>query len=1247
MQARPNFEPPAGRSRQTLRLADSGLRQLFENSSEGIWVLDLKGLTVEVNQSMANMLGYSPDEMIGTSYHLFLHPDERSSADEVLRTRIEGDTGVREHRMLHRAGHTIWVSVTATLLHDQDNRPSNLVAMVTSIVARKRSDELLRTTIDRLHLLQEAAHIGTWGLELCDPPEFQWSPEMYLSSGFDPGRQPAYFEWLERIHAEDRDRVDSALRRSNNGGDFALTYRLRPDSGSLRWHESRGRVSPGVGGTVASAQGITLDVTHLKKAEEELRFTKDQMQTILEHASDALFIADREGRYVEVNPAGIALLGYAREELLDKSMTDVVPPEDLPRLGEAMIALADGRPMLGEWSLCRKDGARVSVEIHARRLPDGRFQGLVRDITERKRLEEVTMRMAAIVASSEDAIITKDLDGIITSWNKGAERIFGYQASEIVGQPIAILAVPGRTDEMPAILQKIGRGEPVEHFETVRRTKDGREIDISISVSPVRDRTGRIIGASKIARDITSRKAAEQRISELNRDLARRVRELEALLEVVPVGICVASDPECRETQANAAFTAMVGKGVRVFQGEVELLERDLPMQVAAREGRAVRDLELTFVAADGRTSTGLCYGTSLTDEAGRTRGAIGICLDITARKAAEAAVTESRDRLDLALRNIPLLLYTADRALRYTWMYRPYPLHDFSQILGRRDNEILPPGAAGLADLIAFKQRVLDTATPANAQISIDLGCGMQVFDMTAEPLRNATNQVVGISVAALDVTERVRSEQILRATEERQRLAVDAGKVGLWDWDIVADRVAWSERVYEFHGLKPGLSRTSDSFLDSIHPDDLEHAREVLRRCLEEGAPYELEFRTIRPTGEVRWLSTNARLFRDASGKPIRMVGATLDNTTQKLAAEALRSSEDRQWRAVEAGKVGLWEWDIIGDVVTWSDVVYDLHGLPKGSFGGKVADFSNIIHPLDRDRVTAAIDSALSGESDYRAEYRALRPDGETRWILTTGRVTRDASGRPIWMRGAAIDTTERRETEEALRRLNTELEEFAFVASHDLQEPLRMVNIYTQMLLRKHVDPSNAEAAEYASTIRLGVQRMEQLILDLLDYSRSIHDTSPPNVSADLNDALDHALSVLSGRIGETGAIVERGVLPVTAGDTAHLSQVFQNLLANALKYRDDTREPRITVSAERKGNEWIVSVTDNGVGFEQMYSEQIFGLFKRLHKDGYPGTGLGLAVCRRIVERFGGRIWAEGFPGRGAAFHFALPARISL
>ena len=243
----------------------------------------------------------------------------------------------------------------------------------------------------------------------------------------------------------------------------------------------------------------------------------------------------------------------------------------------------------------------------------------------------------------------------------------------------------------------------------------------------------------------------------------------------------------------------------------------------------------------------------------------------------------------------------------------------------------------------------------------------------------------------------------------------------------------------------------------------------------------------------------------------------------------------------------------------------------------------------------------------------------------------------------------DITERKRAEESLQRTaeqlarsNEELEQFAYVASHDLQEPLRVITGYVQLIERKYKGQLDADADQFIHYIVDGAARMQQLITDLLDYSRVGTRGKPLAADQPARRSLDRVLADLKGPIEESGAVVDAATrCRPSAATRSSWPSLFQNLIGNAIKFRSD-RPPEIHVSASRDGDHWTFSVRDNGIGIERQYWERIFVIFQRLHtRQKYPGTGIGLAICKRIVERHGGRIWLDSQPGQGTTFYFTL------
>jgi PAS domain S-box-containing protein len=278
----------------------------------------------------------------------------------------------------------------------------------------------------------------------------------------------------------------------------------------------------------------------------------------------------------------------------------------------------------------------------------------------------------------------------------------------------------------------------------------------------------------------------------------------------------------------------------------------------------------------------------------------------------------------------------------------------------------------------------------------------------------------------------------------------------------------------------------------------------------------------------------------------------------------------------------------------------------------------------------------------------ETQAYKRDGNKIWVSISSKLaTEDNKGTDICY-GIIQDITQRKIAEEALTRKttdlarsNADLEQFAHIASHDLQEPLRMVASFTELLARKYKGRLDGDADEFISIVVDGANRMKQLINDLLAFSR-IGTRANPFEPTDFNEAFNHALGNLAVIIKEHDAEVKAGRFPILMADGEQIVLLFQNLIANGVKFHGLVR-PQIKISSKHRNNEWTFSITDNGIGIDTRYFERIFGVFQRIHgKRDYPGTGMGLAICKKIVERHGGRIWVESEPGKGSTFSFTIP-----
>jgi PAS domain S-box-containing protein len=374
--------------------------------------------------------------------------------------------------------------------------------------------------------------------------------------------------------------------------------------------------------------------------------------------------------------------------------------------------------------------------------------------------------------------------------------------------------------------------------------------------------------------------------------------------------------------------------------------------------------------------------------------------------------------------------------------------------------------------------------------------------------------------------------------------------------------------------------------------------------------------------------------------------------DITERKKTEEALRESQERLELAMEGAELGMWDWNIQTGELIFNQRWAEMLGYSRDEIRPHIDSWENLLHPDDIDRVREVLNRHLEGlTQSYELEYRNKAKSGEWRWVLARGKVVqRDGDGRPLRATGTRLDITDRkraeellRERTEALERSNRDLEQFAYVAAHDLREPLVAVGAYLKLLERRCAASFDADAHKFLSRAIETTLRMDGVIQSLLAYAR-IGSDSLSLEPTDCEAVLKNALSNLHSAIKESGATVTSEALPTLMADASQILQLFQNLISNALKFRGD-KPLRIHVGCTRREGEFQFCVKDNGIGIEPPYFERIFRIFQRIQTDsGRPGTGIGLANCKKIVECHRGRMWVESEPGAGSTFFFTLPER---
>ncbi|NLF32808.1 MAG: PAS domain S-box protein [Planctomycetes bacterium] len=530
----------------------------------------------------------------------------------------------------------------------------------------------------------------------------------------------------------------------------------------------------------------------------------------------------------------------------------------------------------------------------------------------------------------------------------------------------------------------------------------------------------------------------------------------------------------------------------------------------------------------------------------------------------------------------------------------------------------------------------------------------------VTGEPLRIGEFRLLSEGFAAA-TDERRRAEEALRRREATLNAVLDALPVGVAIADMRGRLVRVNAATREIWGMMPETTSWEQygQFVGyRLETGERLEAEEwPMARALRHGETSAGQLIEIEPFGgaERRIILHNGAPVRDEAGAIIGGVVAMVDVTERMKTQQALRDSESFYRQTLESipGMVFTTRPDGYCDYQSqqWADYT----GVPASEHVG--AGWNDLLHGDDRARAMRAWIDAVEGRAPYDVDYRVRRHDGAYEWFKVRGRPIHDDEGRIVRWFGVAtnIDAMVRaeqalRDSEEKLkqvvdelRRSNEDLQQFAYVASHDLREPLRMVAGFTTLLKDRFADRLGGEGREFIDFAVDGATRMQQLLDGLLAYSRVSTRAEPP-APMPMREAFDAALANLWGVVRQTEGEVTAGELPTVRADRTQMVQLLQNLIANALKFRRDGAAPRVHVSAERHDGQWLLRVADNGIGIDPQHAERIFLVFNRLHPRGrYEGTGIGLAICKKIVERHGGRIWVESAAGEGATFCFTLPA----
>ena len=489
-------------------------------------------------------------------------------------------------------------------------------------------------------------------------------------------------------------------------------------------------------------------------------------------------------------------------------------------------------------------------------------------------------------------------------------------------------------------------------------------------------------------------------------------------------------------------------------------------------------------------------------------------------------------------------------------------------------------------------------------------------------------------------NVFQRRQSEKTLESTEQKFRQMAENIHEVFWMSSADLSEVLYISPAYQqiWGRTCESLYTNPQSFLEAIHPEDRERVIANLQQNIK--TEFDIEYRIIWQDGTVRWIWDRSVPIYNQVGEVYRRAGIAQDISDRKQAEQKIRF-QSRLLDAVEQAVIAT---DLEGNIIYWNHYAEVLYGWSAVEVMGRLV-VDVVPAPSTKEQAAKLMSRLQVGES-WSGEFLVQRRDGTTFPAMVFDSPIYNEQGSLIGIVGVSVDITERKRAEEELQRSNAELQQFAYVASHDLQEPLRMVSSYTQLLAECYQGQLDAQADKFIAFATEGATRMQQLLEDLLDYSR-VSRRPQPFEPINCTTILKDVLTDLAVTMQESSAVVTADSLPTVLGDRTQLRQLLQNLISNAIKFRRE-EPPVVHISAEPQEDFWLFTVRDNGIGIDPQFAERIFVLFQRLHsRQEYPGTGIGLAICKKIVERHAGRIWVESHLGEGSTFYFTLPRQPQL
>lgn len=1106
------------------------------------------------------------------------------------------------------------------------------------------------------------------------------------------------FGWLEQIHPDDREQHKNIfLKAFENKESFTDEFRVLNSEGEYRWLLVQGPPSFETDGTFAGYISSCIDITDQKTFELELQESKDQLEFAIAAAELGTWDYNPLTNIFTANDRLKDWFGLPNNNEIE--LTDAInaiKENDRERVATAIqnsLEYATGGSYDIEFRINHLINKKETI-LHAKGrawFNDNniayRLNGTLEDVTTRvlarEKVEESETRYHNLIQSSpsaiailsgEDLVITIANDTITEYWGKG---------KDVIGKPYFEL-LPEMVDQgyVDIFKEVYKTGNPFTAIEIPLYFLQHGEMSTkyyNFIIYPQRDFEENINGLGIIATEVTSQALLNNKIKESEQNIR-------ALVESAPFPIAVYVGDEMLISLANQSIMDAWGKGNDVVGKLYSDILPELGNQQIFNQVRSVFHTGTPFHAKNQRVdlrkddelkSFYFNYSfTPLFNESGNVYAVMNTAAEVTELHEAKIKVEESEKRFRRMVMQAPLGI-TIFRGKNHiveiaNKSYLEIIEKTKKQFIGKPLFETLPEVKDVISPIIADIYKTGDAYHGYEFPVVFNRHGKSETkyFNFVYHPLKEK-NTITGIMAVATEVTEMVKAKHVIEESEEKLSLIIEASELGVFDVDLKTDDIIASKRCYEILGFYGETSLTHEDMVNNIHPDDLEMRKEAFETAFKEGT-LRYQSRVLRKDQSIHWIDAKGKVFYDENNKPERLLGTVRDITEERNFQQQLLEREEKFRLLADSMPQFVWTSDAEGNLNYFNKSVFDYSGLtPEKVYKD---GWIQIVHPDDREENIKLWTEAISTGKDFLLEHRFRNSIGEYRWQLSRAIPQKDSDGTiKMWV-GTSTDIQEQKmftnelenmvqlRTNELqhknvdLEKMNKELQSFVYISSHDLQEPLRKIQIFASRILETDFESLSERAKHDFTRMQKSAFRMQSLIQDLLAYSRTkVEDITYEIVN--LHEVIEDVQETLSEELKNNKVTLDLNIKCKVKIIPIQFKQIIHNLISNSIKFAKEDHPLVIKIDCEHiKGKDTAVETldsnkkychirfADNGIGFEQQFSEKIFEVFQRLHSnDEYTGTGIGLAIVKKIIENHKGHILAKSTVNEGAVFHIYIPA----